>query len=84
MLAVAEGHAPDYRIRDVGKLVEVANFLGIPVEGRETNEIARDVAEKGLAEFGQQRGSLKYLERAPKKRQQIWRELGIEPRGIDR
>ena len=84
MLAVAEGSAPDYRIRDVGKLVEVATFMEIPVEGRETNDIAKDVAEAALAEFGQQRGTLKYLERAPKKRQQIWKELGIEPRGIDR
>jgi carbon-monoxide dehydrogenase catalytic subunit len=84
LLAVAEGHAPDYRVRDVGKLVEVANFLNIPVEGRETNDIARDVAEAALSQFGQQRGSLKYLERAPKKRQQVWKDLNIEPRGIDR
>jgi carbon-monoxide dehydrogenase catalytic subunit len=84
MLAVAEGEAPDYRIRDVGKLVEVANFFEIPVEGRETNDIALDVAERALAEFGQQRGTLKYLERAPKKRQEIWNELDIAPRGVDR
>ena len=84
LLAVAEGKAPDYRIRDVGKLVEVAQFLGIPVEGRDTKDIARDVAEAALAQFGQQRGALKYLERAPKKRQQIWKERGIDPRGIDR
>ena len=84
MLAVTEGEAPDYRIRDVRKLVEVAKHLDIPVEGRDTNDIAHDVAESALAQFGQQRGTLKYLERAPKKRQQIWKELGIEPRGIDR
>jgi carbon-monoxide dehydrogenase catalytic subunit len=84
MLAVAEGEAPDYRIRDVGKLVEVANFFQIPVEGRETNDIALDVANRALAEFGQQRGTLKYLERAPKKRQEIWKELDIAPRGVDR
>jgi carbon-monoxide dehydrogenase catalytic subunit len=84
MLAVAEGEAPDYRIRDIGKLVEVANFLGIPVEGRETNDIAKDVAERALADFGQQRGELQYVRRAPRKRQEIWRELDIAPRGIDR
>ncbi|MGD2206898.1 MAG: anaerobic carbon-monoxide dehydrogenase catalytic subunit [Anaerolineae bacterium] len=84
LLAVAEGHAPDYRVRDVGKLVEVADFLDIPVQGRETNDIAKDVAEAALAQFGQQRGSLKYLERAPKRRQQIWKDLDIAPRGIDR
>ena len=84
LLAVAEGEAPDYRIRDVRKLVEVATFMGIPVEGRETAEIAKDVAESALAQFGQQRGELPYLKRAPKKRQQIWRELDIAPRGVDR
>ncbi|MFC2029996.1 anaerobic carbon-monoxide dehydrogenase catalytic subunit [Chloroflexota bacterium] len=84
LLAVAEGEAPDYRVRDTGKLVEVATFMGIPVEGRETLEIAKDVAEGALAQFGQQRGELQYLGRAPKKRQQIWRDLGIAPRGIDR
>jgi carbon-monoxide dehydrogenase catalytic subunit len=62
----------------------VANFLGIPVEGRETNDIAKDVAEAALAEFGNQRGELQYVRRAPVKRQQIWRELDIAPRGIDR
>jgi anaerobic carbon-monoxide dehydrogenase catalytic subunit len=84
LLAVAEGHAPDYRIRDISKLVEVAEFLEIPVQGRETNDIARDVAESALAQFGQQRGSIKYLQRAPRKRQEVWKELDIAPRGIDR
>jgi carbon-monoxide dehydrogenase catalytic subunit len=81
LLAVAEGEAPDYHVRDIAKLVEVAHLMGIPVEGRETNAIAKDVAERALAQFGQQRGELEYLKRAPKKRQQIWRELNIAPRG---
>jgi carbon-monoxide dehydrogenase catalytic subunit len=84
MLAVTEGDAPDYRIRDVRKLVEVASFLGVSVEDRETNDIAKDVAEAALAQFGQQRGELAYVKRAPKKRQEIWRELDIAPRGVDR
>ena len=44
----------------------------------------RTWARQALAQFGQQRGELNYLERAPKKRQQIWQELGIAPRGVDR
>ncbi len=84
LLAVGEGEAPDYHVRDVAKLVEVAHFMGIPVEGRETNAIAKDVAERALSQFGQQRGELEYLKRAPTKRQQIWRELNIAPRGVDR
>jgi carbon-monoxide dehydrogenase catalytic subunit len=84
LLAAAEGEAPDYEIRDGNKLLEVAELLGVATKGRETMEIAKEVAERALAEFGQQKGELIYLQRAPKKRQEIWRKLGIAPRGIDR
>jgi len=84
LLAAAEGEAPDYRVRDLQKLLEVADILGVPYRDRDANEIARDVALKILAEFGQQKGELTYLKRAPLRRQEIWRKLGIAPRGIDR
>jgi len=84
LLAAAEGEAPDYVIRDLHKLLEMAEILGVPYQDREVNEIARDVALKVLSEFGQQKGELTYLKRAPLRRQQIWRELGIAPRGVDR
>ncbi|TKJ29376.1 MAG: carbon-monoxide dehydrogenase catalytic subunit [Chloroflexi bacterium B3_Chlor] len=80
----ATGEAPGYQIRDEFKLREVARDLGLEVEDRTKEEIAIDVAEKALAEFGKQSGELTYLARAPKKRQEIWRELGIAPRGVDR
>ncbi len=84
LLAVAEGEAPDYFIRDTGKLREVAGHMGIPTEKRETLEITGDVARVALAQFGQQKGELIYVRRAPQPRQEIWRRLGIVPRGIDR
>jgi len=84
LLAVAEGEAPDYEIRDEKKLLEVAHLLGIKTKGLETLEIAKGVAETALAQFGQQKGELLYLSRAPQKRQKIWRDLRIAPRGIDR
>ncbi|HUW97088.1 MAG TPA: carbon monoxide dehydrogenase, partial [Anaerolineae bacterium] len=80
----ATGEAPGYRIRDEFKLREVARDLGVETEGRSKEEIAVDVAEKALAEFGKQSGELLYLTRAPKKRQEIWHNLGIAPRGVDR
>jgi carbon-monoxide dehydrogenase catalytic subunit len=80
----ATGEAPGYQIRDEFKLREVAHDLGVETEGRTKEEIAIDVAEKALAEFGRQSGELLYLTRAPKKRQEIWRKLGIAPRGVDR
>ena len=84
LLAAATGEAPDYRIKDEKKLRVVARHLDVATEGRTKEEIAIDVATKALGEFGRQQGELYYVKRAPVKRQQIWRELGITPRGIDR
>lgn len=82
--AVAKGEAKGYKIKDVKKLHAVAGYLGIRVDGRTKEEIALDVAEKAISQWGQQEGELAYLSRAPKKRQDLWRKLGIAPRGIDR
>ncbi len=84
LLAAAEGEAPDYTIRDVNKLLEVAELLDVPTKDRETMEIAKEVAEAALAQIGNQRGEILYLKRAPKKRQEVWRKAGVAPRGIDR
>ena len=84
LVAAAEGEAPDYKIKDVKKLNAVAGLLDVPTEGRSVEEIASDVGHTALAEFGRQEGELLYVKRAPQKRQEIWRKLGITPRGIDR
>jgi carbon-monoxide dehydrogenase catalytic subunit len=82
--AVAKGEAKGYEIKDEKKLHAVAGYMGIPVAGRSKEEIALDVAEKAISQWSQQEGELIYLSRAPQKRQEIWRKLGIGPRGIDR
>ncbi|MHB1416520.1 MAG: anaerobic carbon-monoxide dehydrogenase catalytic subunit [Chloroflexota bacterium] len=82
--AVGKGEAKGYTIKDERKLYTVAGLLGIPTEGRSVQEVALAVGEKALSVFGQQEGEIPYLTRAPKKRQEIWRKLGIAPRGIDR
>ncbi|MBC7263757.1 MAG: anaerobic carbon-monoxide dehydrogenase catalytic subunit [Chloroflexi bacterium] len=84
LIAVAKGEAQGYRIRDVRKLYEVAKLMGVPTQGREVNDITLEVGEKALAEFGRQEGELLYVQRAPRKRQQIWQDLKIYPRGVDR
>lgn len=84
LLAAATGHAPDYGVRDVRKLYKVASFLDVKTDGRPIMDIAKEVAEKALIEFGRQQGQIIYLKRAPRKRQQLWQNLGIAPRGIDR
>ena len=82
--AVAKGEAKGFKIRDPYKLRAVAGHLDIPTQGRTDADIANDVADKAIGEFGQQKGELAYLRRAPKKRYELWKELELAPRGIDR
>lgn len=84
MVLAAKGEAEGYQIKDRMKLLEVASDLGIEVADRATEEIALDVGEKCIAMFGQQEGELAFGWRATEKRKEIWRKLGIFPRGIDR
>ncbi len=84
LLATAEGQAQGYQIRDEVKLEAVARKFGIPTANRTKEEIAKDVANKAIAQFGQQKGELLYIKTAPKKRQELWRKYGVVPRGIDR
>ncbi|MDD5153510.1 MAG: anaerobic carbon-monoxide dehydrogenase catalytic subunit [Desulfovibrionales bacterium] len=82
-LAAAKGEAP-YEIKDERKLLSTAQLFEIKTEGRSIKDIAIELGEKALAEFGKQEGGLTFIKRAPAKRQEIWKKLGILPRGIDR
>ena len=82
--AVANGETEGYVIRDVAKLRTLAATYGIPIEDRSPNEIANDLADLYLAQFGQQEGKVIPVIRAPEKRQKLWEETGVMPRGIDR
>jgi carbon-monoxide dehydrogenase catalytic subunit len=83
-LATAKGEVPGFAIKDEQKLYQVALDLGIEVGDRPVKDIAVEVGEKCLAEFGKQHGELLFIKRAPLKRQELWRKLGIVPRGVDR
>ncbi len=84
LLAVAEDEAQGYEIRDPHKLRAVASYFGIKTDGRTDKEIAKDIALAALADFGRQKGEIVYPNRAPKKRQELWKQLALIPRGIDR
>jgi carbon-monoxide dehydrogenase catalytic subunit len=47
-------------------------------------EVARLVAEAIMDEFGTRKGFIKFIDRVPQKRREVWSKLGITPRGIDR
>ena len=83
-LAVAKGEAPGFEIKDEQKLLQLALDLGVEIGDRSNEEIAIDIGEIALKEFGKQEGELLFLKRAPLKRQELWRNLGVAPRGIDR
>ena len=84
LLLAARDENSDYKIKDPAKLRNVAAFYGIAIEGLSDREIAAIVAERALADFGQQDGELVLAKRAPATRVQRWRDHGIMPRGIDR
>src|SRR4030066_2044174 len=80
--AVSNGETEGYVIRDVAKLRNIASIYGIKIEGRAPNEIANDLADLYISQFGQQRGEAAPVRRAPQKRQQLWRDHGGGPRGV--
>lgn len=82
--AVANHQTEGYSIKDVAKLRMVASYYNIPIEGRSPEEIANDLADLYIAQFGQQKGEVAPARRAPAKRQALWRDLGVMPRGVDR
>ncbi len=83
-LAVAKGEASGYEIKDEQKLLQVALEWGVDIGNRSNQEIAIDIGEKALAEFGKQKDEILFLRRAPLKRQELWRKQEVAPRGIDR
>jgi carbon-monoxide dehydrogenase catalytic subunit len=83
-LAAAKGEVPGFQIKDEQKLYQVAMDFGVEIGDRSLQEIAIDVGQKALDEFGRQEGETIFVKRAPLKRQEIWRNLGVVPRGIDR
>ncbi|MBI4186965.1 MAG: anaerobic carbon-monoxide dehydrogenase catalytic subunit [Chloroflexi bacterium] len=82
-LAVAKGEAPGYEIKDEQKLLQLALDLGVTIGDRSNEEVAIDIANLLVKEFGKQEGELLFLKRAPLKRQELWRKQGVAPRGID-
>jgi len=82
-LSAAKGEAPGYGIKDEKKLLQVAMDFGVEIGDRPVNEIALDVAGIALKQFSTD-DPLRFVSRAPLKRQELWRKAGVVPRGIDR
>ncbi len=91
-LSVARKETQDYQIKDPQKLLAIAPHLDVEttveadggVKDRNIDEIALEVAEKALAEWGKPDGELLYLKRAPELLYEKWKKYGVLPRNIDR
>ena len=91
-MAVARKETQDYQIKDPGKLISIAPYLDVDttvevdgeVKDRDLDEIALEVAEKALNEWGKAEGELYYLKRAPAPLYEKWKKQGVLPRNIDR
>lgn len=84
LVAAAKGEAEGYQVTDEVKLRQVAGYLGIPADGKSKDDLAIEVGETCLAEFGKSYGYQLFAKRAPEPRQKIWTNLGVMPRSIDR
>jgi len=82
-LAMARGEAPDYGIKDRKKLLALAKEMDIKTDGRDDADIAQELGELMLAEFGKPHGTQRMAERAPEATKQAWKKLGVFPRAID-
>ena len=82
--AMARGETTGYHVADEEKLRRVATELGVPTDDRSTEQVAADLADVLMEDYGSRRESLSFLPRVPEVRRTRWAELGITPRGIDR
>ncbi len=91
-LSVARGESHDYKIKDREKLLDLAPHFDVAttvevdgeVKDRNFDEVAVEVAEKALNEWGRAEGELYNLKRAPAPLYEKWKKQGVCPRNIDR
>jgi len=91
-MSAARKETEAYKIKDTTKLLAIAPHFDVAttvevdgeVQDRDVDEIALEVAEKALNEWGKPEGELYYLKRAPEPLYEKWTKTGVKPRNIDR
>jgi len=78
------GKVRAYSVKDEGKLRRLAEEYGIDLEGKSTEQIAAELADAMLEDFGSKKERIQLIGRAPRRRVEVWEKLGVVSRGIDR
>ena len=74
----------NYQVKDPEKLKRIAKEWGVETEGKDIYDLAHEIAEMALMEYGKPFGISRWLSRAPEHTRKLWHEAGVEPRAIDR
>ena len=74
----------NYQVKDPEKLKRIAGEWGVETEGKDIYDLAHEVAEMALLEYGKPFGTQRWLSRAPEHTRELWKKAGVEPRAIDR
>ena len=74
----------NYQVKDPEKLIRIAKEWGVETEGKDIYDLAHEMSELALLEYGKPFGVQRFLKRAPEHTQKLWHDAGIEPRAIDR
>ena len=73
-----------YKVKDPEKLIRLAKEWGVEYEGKDIYDLAHEMSELALMEYGKPFGTQRFLKRAPQHTQDIWEREEIAPRAIDR
>ncbi|MCI7813894.1 MAG: anaerobic carbon-monoxide dehydrogenase catalytic subunit [Lachnospiraceae bacterium] len=73
-----------YKVKDPEKLIRIAHEWGVETEGKDIYDLAHEMAEIGLLEYGKPFGYQRFLDRMPQHTKDLLIKNEIAPRAIDR
>jgi len=80
----AMGETQGYEIKDEEKLHRLCEEYKISLDGKDKQELAKELASEIMKEYGMVKGEIQFVQRAPEKRKELWKKIGVLPRGVDR
>lgn len=81
---IGNGKASGYTIKDFEKMKFIAKEYGIDVDKKDEKTLAKELALAMMEDYGMKKKQITFINRAPKKRIELWEKLRVIPRGIDR